>query len=209
MTTTPIHRTLLAAAALALAAPLAQAQDAVAQLRGFVQASRAGEAQFTQTVTSPDGKRVKTSSGTLAFERPGKFRFDYAKPYPQTIVSDGQWLWFHDPDLNQVTQKQASEALAGTPAAILVGGDLDAVFTLKPLPDAAGQRWAEATPKQQGGQVRQIKVGFKGSELATIELADAFGQRSVLVLQAYKPLSSLPPATFRFTPPAGADVTKQ
>lgn len=208
-----MHRKALWAAALALplalAAPLALAQDAVSQLRAFAQASKAGEARFTQTVTSPDGKRVKTSSGTLAFERPGKFRFDYAKPYPQTIVCDGKDLWFHDPDLNQVTVRTASDALGSTPAAILLGANLDQSFTLKTLPDAAGQRWAEVLPKQADGQVRQIKVGFKGEQIATIELADAFGQRSVLVLEGYKSQPSLPAGAFTFTPPKGADVTRQ
>lgn len=207
---TPLHRKALwAALALTLAAPLALAQDAVSQLRAFAQASKAGEARFTQTVTSPDGKRVKTSSGTLAFERPGRFRFDYTKPYPQTIVCDGADLWFHDPDLNQVTVRKAGDALGSTPAAILLGANLDQAFALKSLPDADGQRWAEAVPKQADGQVRQIKVGFKGEQIATIELADAFGQRSVLVLDGYKAQASLPAGAFTFTPPKGADVTRQ
>jgi outer membrane lipoprotein carrier protein len=41
--------------------------------------------------------------------RPNRFRFHYRKPFEQTIVADGQTLWLHDVDLNQVTaRKQAA-----------------------------------------------------------------------------------------------------
>ena len=77
---------------LALTASIAWA-DGLSSLQDFIQNTRSGRADFTQTVTAPprDGKpgRVKTSSGTFEFQRPGKFRFDYKKPFVQTIVADG------------------------------------------------------------------------------------------------------------------------
>lgn len=203
--------TTLAALTTCLAAPwpaLAQG-DAASLLRSFAQGAKAGRASFTQVVTAPDGKRTTTSSGTFAFERPGKFRFDYTAPYAQTIVSDGSQLWFHDPDLNQVTVRQAGAALGATPAAILVGGAIDQTFSLRNLPDAGGLAWVQATPKAEDSTVRWLKVGFKAGQLASIELADGFGQRSLLTLSGYSPQAALPAGTFSFTPPAGTDVVRQ
>ena len=48
--------------------------DAVDALRDFGREVKSGKASFTQTVTSPDGKRKKVSSGSFEFERPNRFR---------------------------------------------------------------------------------------------------------------------------------------
>ena len=42
----------------------------------------------------------------MQFERPGKFRWVYEKPYEQLIVGDGARIWFYDRDLNQVTVRK-------------------------------------------------------------------------------------------------------
>ena len=77
--------------------------DGLGLLGQFLQSTRSGRAQFTQVVTSVpkagQPPRQKTSSGTLEFQRPGRFRFSYKKPFAQTLVADGQTLWLHDPDL--------------------------------------------------------------------------------------------------------------
>ena len=124
--------------------------DALADLRKFVQTVRTGQADFTQVVSSPDGAKKRTSAGHFEFERPNRFRFAYAKPDEQLIVSDGKTVWLHDPDLNQVTQRPFGEALGATPAALLAGGSLDKDFLLKLLPDEAGLSWVEARPKGPG-----------------------------------------------------------
>ena len=73
---------------LALGAPAARA-DAVDSLKDFIRDMKTGRAQFTQTVTSPDGAKKKTSSGSFEFARPNRFRFAYAKLFEQLIVADG------------------------------------------------------------------------------------------------------------------------
>ena len=60
---------LIAAAALVLSSIAAHA-GAVDTLKAFVREVKRGTAAFTQTVTSPDGAKKKTSSGTFQFERP-------------------------------------------------------------------------------------------------------------------------------------------
>ncbi|MDR2331307.1 MAG: outer membrane lipoprotein carrier protein LolA, partial [Comamonas sp.] len=59
------------------------------------------------------------------------------------------------------------------------------------------------------GQIKQVKVGFKGDELQTLEIEDGFGQRSVLRFVGFKALPSLPGATFEFAIPSGAEVIRQ
>ena len=197
-----------AVAVLALWAAAAHA-DAVDTLRDFVTEVKSGRAAFMQTVTSSDGARKKTSSGTFEFARPNRFRFTYQKPFEQLIVADGQKVWIFDPDLNQASSRKLAQALGATPAALLAGGSLDSEFVLTPQPAADGLAWALATPKQKDGPFQAMRVGFKGKELAALEIVDSFGQRSMLLFSQFVANGPVAAETFRFVPPAGADVIEQ
>ncbi|HJV69087.1 outer membrane lipoprotein chaperone LolA [Ideonella sp.] len=199
----------LAACTALTAASAGAFADAADSLRAFVRDVKSGRSAFTQTVTSPDGKKQKVSSGSFSFARPNRFRFDYAKPYAQAIVSDGQKVWFHDPDLNQVTVRKVADALGSTPVALLTGSSIEKTFELKNQPDQGGLEWVQATPRDTGGTIQWLKAGFKGRTLVAVEIADSFGQRSMLRFDQLETDSALPPETFRFDAPAGADVSEQ
>ncbi len=191
--------------ALVLATPAAWA-DAVDTLREFTREVKTGRANFSQTVTSPDGAKKRSSSGSFEFSRPNRFRFAYAKPFEQLIVSDGSKVWLHDIDLNQVSVRLLDQALGGTPAALLAGGSLEKDFELAAQPAKDGLDWVQATPRAKDGSVAQLRVGFRGKELAALEIVDAFGQRSLLQFSAVQQGLALPAERFRFVPPAGVDV---
>jgi outer membrane lipoprotein carrier protein len=201
---------------LAAGAQWAQASGLTA-LEAFMQNAQAGRADFTQEVTSPpkegQAPRTKVSSGRFEFQRPGKFKFTYTKPFAQTIVADGKTLWLYDADLNQVTQRAQAQALGSTPAAILASAAnlnaLRADFDLSDQPDQDGLQWVQAKPKARDGQLQSVRVGFAGEQLAALEILDSFGQRSLMRFTQMQTSASLPAATFQFVPPAGADVLKQ
>lgn len=208
--------------------PLAHA-DAVDTLRAFVRDVKSAQATFTQTVTSPDGKKVRKSTGTLELQRPNRFRFEYKLPIEQVIVGDGQKVWLYDADLNQVTVRPMGQAVGASPAALLAGGSLDKDFTLKAVPPASATgvtaaasaspsvavqaagliEWVEAIPRQKDGQFQSVKLGFKGSTLAALEVLDSFGQKSRMDFGQFNPKALLAPSRFVFAPPAGADVLEQ
>jgi outer membrane lipoprotein carrier protein len=209
--------------ALCFAAAGAQAatDSGLASLEAFVKNTKTGRASFTQVVTGParEGQtaKVKTSGGSFAFLRPNRFKFIYTKPFEQSIVSDGQTLWLHDVDLNQVTARKLSQVLNGTPAAVIAAAaDLKALqadFTLLAQPDQGGLAWVLVTPKTKDGQVQNMTVGFKttdqGSELAVLEILDSFGQRSVMTFSQFEVNPALGASDFQFQPPLGADVIRQ
>jgi outer membrane lipoprotein carrier protein len=183
--------------------------DAVDALRDFARDVKSGKASFTQTVTSPDGKRKKVSSGSFEFERPNKFRFAYAKPFEQVIVADGQKVWIFDADLNQASSRKLADALGATPAALLAGSHLERDFTLKAIAADGGVDWVQATPKQAESTIHSLKLGFKGRDLAAMEIVDAFGQRSRLDFSAVQANVPIAAERFQFKLPAGADLIEQ
>lgn len=199
------------------ASACAASADGLKSLESFMQNTRSAQAEFTQEVTAPakngQAPRTKTSSGSFAFERPGQFRFDYKKPFAQTIVADGKTLWLYDADLNQVTERAQASALGSTPAALLASApNLDALrkdFTLESAPEQSGLQWVQATPKTRDGQLQSVRVGLRGDQLAALEILDSFGQRSMIRFENVQANAVLPASTFAFKVPAGADVLKQ
>ena len=161
-------------------------------------------------VTSPDGARRRTSSGSFEFARPNRFRFVYTKPYAQVIVGDGDKVWLHDVDLQQVTVRAMDQALGATPAALLAGTGLDRDFALRALPASQGLDWVQAEPRvpQESIGFQSLKVGFRGRQLAALDMVDSFGQRSQITFTDF--VSNVAPAAdaFRFVPPAGVEVLR-
>jgi outer membrane lipoprotein carrier protein len=173
----------------------------------FNSATKTATAQFSQQAFDRAGKVVDRSSGTFAFARPGKFRWAYEKPHKQLLVADGAKLWIYDPDLAQVTVKHIDQAISSTPAALLAGkDDITKLFTLRDAGTADGLAWVEALPKAKDTGFDRVRLGLDGRTLAAMELYDQLGGHTVLRFTDLKANVSLPPDTFRFMPPKGADV---
>ena len=86
---------------------------------------------------------------------------------------------------------------------------LKAEFTIEGAPEKDGLQWVLASPKARDGQLKSVRVGFAGDQLAALDILDSFGQRSLIQFSAMQANASLPANTFQFKPPAGADVVKQ
>ena len=198
------------------ARPAAAQADGLEALENFLRTTRSGRADFTQVVTAParegQAARTKQSTGSFEFQRPNRFRLIYRKPFPQTIVADGQTLWLHDPDLNQVTARRQAQALGSTPAALIAtASDLAALrqeFELATAPDRDGLQWVQATPRAREGVLRSVRIGFRGGELAALEILDRLGQQSALRFGRMEINPALPAESFQFKPPPGADVLR-
>jgi chaperone LolA len=177
------------------------------RLKAFIANARTAEAEFSQTVADKSGRIAQQASGRMAFSRPGKFRWDYDKPYQQVIVGDGVRLWLYDVDLEQVTVKPLGDVIAGTPAALLAGDNaIEKYFILKDAGQGGGLEWLEATPKNRDTSFERIRMGFQGDVLAQMELFDFFGQRTTLKLTHFVRNPIIAPSRFTFSPPKGADV---
>ncbi len=195
----------------------AEAASGLDALQKFAKDVKSGSANFTQTVTSPDGKKKKISSGQFEFARPQRFRFAYTRPFEQLIVGDGRKVWMYDADLKQVSSRPMAQLLGASPAALLAGGDLDKDFEWTAQPAQDGLNWVLGTPKKRaaGAELGEsigfqtLRVGFRGTSLAAMELLDQFGQRSYLQFDQLTVNKSFPESHFQFTAPPGVDVIEQ
>lgn len=187
--------------------PLIAEAGAVDQLHDFLKSTKTLKADFAQSVIAKNGRKPQQSSGVVAIARPGKLRWEIKKPFPQLVVGDGEKIWIHDPELQQVTVRKAGQAIGGSPAALLSGSnELEKNFTLKEAGEADGLNWVEATPKVSDSGFERVRLGFSGSDLRAMELLDSFGQTTLIHFTRLERNPALPAATFKFVPPAGVDV---
>lgn len=196
----------VAGVALAVFAQAAYA-GGIDELHAFLDGAKNGRASFRQVVTGKNARGERVSSGTFAFQRPGKFRWAYEKPWEQLLVGDGAKVWVYDKDLNQVIVRELDAALGATPAALLAGDNaLERNFTLVDGGSADGLAWIEATPKSGDAAFTKVRIGFRDKLPQAMELVDAFGQTTRLVFERFERNVAMPADQFRFVPPAGADV---
>ncbi len=177
------------------------------ELKAFLQGTKSGRATFSQEVAAKATRPTRAASGTFTFQRPGKFRWSYEKPYEQLIVGDGDKVWIYDRDLNQVIVRKLDVALGANPAALLAGDNaLERNFDLTDVGAPGGLDWILAKPKASDSGFEYVKIGFRDNLPRAMELKDAFGNVTTLTFGTFERNPTLDAALFRFTPPPGADV---
>jgi outer membrane lipoprotein carrier protein len=164
-------------------------------------------ADFTQTVIDAHSVTLQNASGTLELLRPGRFRWDYEKPYKQLIVADGKKVSIYDPDLDQVTVKLLDQTIGNMPALLLSDNKpLEDSFNITDLGVKDGLAWLELDPKARETSFEKIRLAFNNQTLHTMELVDSFGQTTQLVFSKLQRNPEIDPAIFHFTPPPDVDV---
>lgn len=179
-------------------------------LKAFLNQTQSAKARFAQMVLDKNLKPLQQAQGVMQFSRPGKFRWDYQKPYEQVIVGDGAKLWIYDKDLNQVTVRKLDRALGASPAALLAGSnELERDYVLTNSGNDNGLDWLDAVPKNRDTAFERVRLGFGKAGLQAMELRDAFGQVTVITFADMERNPRIPAEVFRFTPPKGVDVISE
>ena len=186
-----------------------QAAGAIEQFEAFVQTVPAARGTFKQFTVADGGQTSRAQSGTYAFARPGKFRWDTEQPYPQQVASDGETLYQYDPDLQQLTVRALDQSIGSSPAAILFGqGQLQDAFEVSVLPDANGMSWLRATPRQPDAGLTQLDIGMQQGRPSRLILVDGFGQTTQVDLLSLRAQSEFGANAFEIQAPPGTDVIR-
>ena len=120
------------------------------RLEKFINQTTSFEATFTQEVVSEDGNVAPAAIGKVQLSRPGRFNWEYEKPYPQRIIADGKNVWVYDQDLEQVTVKPLDDALGATPVALLTqNAGLMENFQLIEQKSRESLSWSNSNPNRR------------------------------------------------------------
>ena len=185
-------------------APEVQAAN---DLQRFFNDVQSYTAKFSQVVLDESFNLLQESSGTLWIQRPDKFRWDYDIPFEQHIVGDGERIWVHDVELQQVTVRRVSGGLGATPALLLAGrGKLDENFSVNSLGLQGQLEWTQLIPKNKDAGYEEIRIGFENGRIRILEMIDGFGQTTRIALRDATENVEINAGKFVFEPPPGTDV---
>ncbi|MBA2655487.1 MAG: outer membrane lipoprotein chaperone LolA [Tatlockia sp.] len=184
-------------------------QSAGEDLQAKLNAMRTLTANFKQVVKSKN-REISKSSGTMALERPGRFRWQTKEPMAQLVVADGKKLWVYDVDLEQVTVKKQEEGMGGTAALFLSSYDNTVARDFEVSLENTGTNQSyDLHAKSDKANFQRLKLIFNNNILMGLELFDQLGQHTIVDLLKVKTNPKVEAALFQFKPPKGTDVVQQ
>jgi outer membrane lipoprotein carrier protein len=197
----------VAAIALSISSLAMAAGPARAKLDAFAGDLHSLTGKFSQTLKDANGNSGKASNGTLALQAPRQFRWETLAPSKQTIVADGSRVWLYDPDLEQVTVRVQSSEESHSPLTVLTDvKQMDKDFNAVEQGDHDGLSWLRLTSKAKDPQFDYADLGFDTNGLARMIFRDQLGAVTDIRFSNWQRNVPIPPETFNFVPPAGADV---
>ncbi len=186
--------------------------EGAAVLEAYLEDLSTVRARFVQSLYDADGKLLSESTGEMWLRRPGRFRWEYREPFPQLMVADGERLWIHDPDLEQVTVRSLADTVADTPASLLISDDDyrdDFVLTATEPGEEPGALAIRLEPHGDAGDFEYLALRFREGELERMEAVDRLDQLTRIDFSKVKRGGRLRGNLFRFKPPDDADVIDQ
>lgn len=189
----------------------------VEQLNAMLASIQSMDAQFSQLVLNARGHVMQEVRGQLTIQRPYKFRWITGEPFFQNIISNGQLLWVHDLDLEQVTVQTLDRRLGNTPALLLSGDPTqiakafdirrETALGLQNVGDAANTTVVfRLQPKDSEGLFESLTVTFKNQSLFEMYLKDSLGQQTTIEFSDVKNNVTIDASVFEFSPPEGVDI---
>lgn len=179
------------------------------------------KSSFRQFVRLEGSDTVQTVEGEVLFRKPDSLRLTHRVPEPQTVVSDGVWLWVYRESTNQVIKSKLdawrkSEPMAqglldfGRSADLL--SRYDAKVSSVSAPGPEGHRRFELTllPKaadRKKGAAFTLTIVSNDRDFFPHEaklVVERASIRSIFENARLNP--EIPDAAFRFVPPPGADI---
>ncbi len=162
--------------------------------------------EFEQIATDGTGEVVQESSGTFAVQQPGKFLWHTIEPFEQLLVSDGETIWLHDPDLEQVTVKPFNDNQNQLPIRILSGEFelLDSEFTIETSESKQTVRF-HLTPRE-ASNIQSIDLVFSDDDLQSMSVTDHADTQTQFRFANRRALNDDDIQAFDFQIPEGADV---
>ena len=154
--------------------------------------------------------RARTENGTLLLLKPGRMRWDYAKPAGKLFLLDGKYAWFYskgDPQVQRIGAKQLDDLRS--PLRFLLGHTQveKEIDHLAVTPAPNGAFTLAGVPHGQEKRVQRLALTVTADGVITaIEIQETDGAETRFTFTDEQPNLPIPPATFRFTPPAGVPV---
>lgn len=198
-----------------LSTPSRAVDRVAARVQAFYDRTGSLEASFTQSYWHALHRTTQRASGTMALDRPGRIRFDYANG--KVVASGGRYVTVYEPgddaEPGQYVKTRTSEESMSSAFGFIMGtARIDEDYTTRLL-DAGRYRWSgdvlELRPRTADARVARVllyvdsRPGREGV-VHRLRIDDHDGNRNTLTLRSMRFNRDLGPDRFVFQPPAGS-----
>ena len=194
------------------AATTEQVGPLVARIQKFYDSSRDLHAHFEQVLESGIGAKKK-ASGDVWLKKPGKMRWDYAKPERKLMLSDGQTLWVYEPEDEQAFKQDLRSSTLPLSVSFLLGqGKLSEEFAISIVrQEGVGQPGdvvLKLVPKVATAAYRYLLfvVDPKSGMVRATIIYDQQGGTNHLSFTGVETNRGVDDGKFRFSPPQGTKI---
>ena len=169
-------------------------------------------ADFTQETDVKTLNRSLKASGKLTYKRPGKMLWSYDEPKGQFVLADGNYLYFFQPDQNQVIKSPLKNAFRGDiPLSFLLGlGSLKKDFNATLQATDGNQYVLRLEPKGETSGFNEILLGAAktSSDIVWVSVRDAANNLTTVRFFGMRKGVGIKDSLFQVQIPNGADVVE-
>ncbi len=170
-------------------------------------------ARFSQSYSRAVMGRSTVSTGSVAFKKPGRMRWDYDKPEPRTFVSNGQVLWLYEPTEKQAFKQDLKTSQLPAALAFLMGkgklaDEFDIAFAKEAKQGRPGDYRLALVPKQPQSTYKSILFVVDPKDFLVREtvLVDQQGNTNHFIFDDLQVNDKVPDTLFKWSPPPGVRV---
>jgi outer membrane lipoprotein carrier protein len=172
---------------------------------------KAFSAGFVQVTTDNAMGISDEAERTLHVKYPGKMRWVYDYPQRHFFITDGETVWIHKPDDNQVIVGKATEILGDSKGATFLSdiGLIRERFTvsLEPSPSPSMNR-LKLIPKHATADITSVylTVSKATGDVVEVTTTNAYDSETTIVFKAFEFKEGMSEDLFHLSIPEGADV---
>ena len=202
---------LLVVAASPAQRPMApEVKTLVERMQGFYERTQDFTADFKQEYLYKTFNRTVVSTGTVAFQKPAKMRWEYLTPSKRTFVLSGDRIYALDPEAQTLTKAALPTSQLSASVTFLWGkGKLADEFDISrtECKECLGTLLT-LVPKKPDARFREVQLDIdpKTAQVRRSIVVDPDGSRNVITFSNLKTNVGLPKDTFQLTPPPGTQI---
>ena len=168
------------------------------------------QANFKQTIFSPENDVIDYSEGSFLIKKPGKITWDFKVPSVKKIIVLDQKITTYDADLNQVVIVPFSDRYQSSLANILLKNDsLMSYYQISSETSNNNVYSVILVQKESNNLFTKMKITVVEMLLTEIKLWDASGQSIAIIFDDVILNAPLSDSSFQISVPKGTDVFDQ
>jgi outer membrane lipoprotein carrier protein len=150
------------------------------------------------------------STGTVAFQKPAKMRWEYLTPSKRSFVLSGDRIYALDPEAQTLTKAALPTSQLSASVTFLWGkGKLSDEFDISrtECKECLGTLLT-LVPKKPDARFREVQLDIdpKTAQVRRSIVIDPDGSRNTITFSNLKTNVSVPKETFQLTPPPGTQI---